>query len=58
MKYFATLTIAAVSLLAPCVVVLAATEAKTIGEHVCYGIAFAISTFFLFRMQKIVLGMK
>ena len=58
MKYFITLTIAAVSLLAPCVVVLAATEAKTIGEHCCYGIAFAISTFFLFRMQEILLRMK
>jgi hypothetical protein len=58
MKYFATLTITAVSLLAPFVVALAATEAETFGEYVCYGIAFAISTFFLFRMQQILLRMK
>lgn len=52
------LTITAVSLLAPFVVALAATEAETFGEYVCYGIAFAISTFFLFRMQQILLRMK
>jgi hypothetical protein len=58
MKYFATLTIAAASLFAPCIIVLAATEAKTIGEHVCYGIAFIVTALFFFRMQKIVLAMK
>ena len=58
MKYFTILTISAVSLLSPCVVAIAATQAETIKEHFCYGLAFATTTFYFFRMQKIVLAMK